>query len=194
MIGRRHPPVRVNQAFASVAGRVASRAQPGHGPRERKRRRDTPSATRWVPPSCRLITTLLHELERSDKGDRPRDDVLRRRPLARALSIQRLEHHRESGRWLARRAGTGQGVPAGAAMDHCWPAGIACCGVRLRWYGHPSCSARDERLQREVAVKRLHSVEPPVRWEYRFVREARSRRVLSTTRTSCRFCFMLDRR
>ena len=28
---------------------------------------------------ARLLTTLLHELERSDARDRPRDDVLRRR-------------------------------------------------------------------------------------------------------------------
>ena len=32
---------------------------------------------------ARLITTLLHELERSRQGDRPRDDVLRRRPRHR---------------------------------------------------------------------------------------------------------------
>ena len=32
---------------------------------------------------ARLITTLLHELERSDKEIGPRDDVLRRRPRHR---------------------------------------------------------------------------------------------------------------
>ena len=38
---------------------------------------------------ARLITTLLHELERSDTEMGPRDDVLRRRPRHRDL-IQRL--------------------------------------------------------------------------------------------------------
>ena len=56
----------VNEAFAPVVARLAARAAARHGPRQRQRRRD------GARPPARLdrrpaITTLLHELERSDK-------------------------------------------------------------------------------------------------------------------------------
>ena len=46
---------------------VGPRAQPGYGPRQRRRRRDRVRPSGRFPGS-RLITTALHELERTDKS------------------------------------------------------------------------------------------------------------------------------
>ena len=55
----------VNEAFASVVCRGA-RCTRSTGTRSTSTVGPSPSATRSVPPGARLITTALHELERSD--------------------------------------------------------------------------------------------------------------------------------
>ena len=59
--------VEINEAFASVVLSWARVHEPGHGPRQRQRRRHRarPSGRQH---RRRLITTALHELERTDKS------------------------------------------------------------------------------------------------------------------------------
>ena len=70
--------VEINEAFAPVRRRLAPRAEPGHGPRQRERRRDGAG-----PPARLHRRAPDHDAAARAgalrQGDRPRDDVLRRR-------------------------------------------------------------------------------------------------------------------
>ena len=70
--------IEINEAFAPGRRRLAARARPRHGPRQRQRRRD------GARPSARLDRRAAADdaaarARALRQGDRPRDDVLRRR-------------------------------------------------------------------------------------------------------------------
>ena len=81
--------IEINEAFAPGRRRVEARARAGHGPRQRQRRRD------GARPPARLDRRAAADdaaarARALRQGDRPRDDVLRRRPRHRHADPARL--------------------------------------------------------------------------------------------------------
>ncbi len=90
-VDRRHRPDRDQRGVRPGRRRLAPRAEPGHGPRQRQRRRDgpRPSARIHGRPPDHDAAARARALR---QGDRPRHDVLRRRPRHRHADPEGLSH------------------------------------------------------------------------------------------------------
>ena len=92
--------VEINEAFASVARRLAPRARTRHGPGQRQRRRDRPR-----PPARLDRRPPDHHPAARDgalrQGDGPGDDVLRRRPRHRHADPAGLDVRLRTGAGVA---------------------------------------------------------------------------------------------